>query len=107
MPSLEEIYSNINELNNEFKLWFKDAFPTSSTSIPDKNEIKEYFIKIWGELDKGFRWKGYKIKEMKDLMETGDACEIEFGEENDRCDDEVVYEIDFDENTYNSNIPDM
>ena len=106
ITAAKDRYLELNELNNEFKLWYKDAFPGSSSSIPDKNEIKEYFIKIWGDLDKGFRWKGYKIKEMKDLMDNGEACEVEFGDENNG--DDGVFEIDFDESDYqNSNIPDM
>ena len=101
-------YLELNELNNEFKIWYKDAFPGSISSIPDKNEIKEYFIKIWGELDKGFRWKGYKIKEMKDLVQSGEAVEIDFGEDEDEQEHEDV-EIDYDEDEYNQNlnIPDM
>ena len=100
-------YLELNELNNEFKLWYKDAFPGSISSIPDKNEIKEYFIKIWGDLDKGFRWKGYKIKEMKDLVESGEAVEIDIGEEEHEHED---IEMDYDEDEYNQNlmnIPDM
>ena len=43
---------------------------------------------------------------MKDLMENGEACEVEFGDENNG--DDCVFEIDFDESDYqNSNIPDM
>ena len=121
----ENRYLEINELNNEFKLWYKDAFPGSSSAIPDKNEIKEYFVKIWGELDKGFRWKGFKIKEMKDLIESGEACEVDFNNTEDNNDailnnddnifnkiDEVVeiHDDDEDEEYYKqnlNNIPDL
>jgi len=61
--SLAELYSN-------FKEWFKDSLPNQS--MPVKNEVKEYFTKIWGEYSGIKRsWKGFKIRTMEDDMEGG------------------------------------
>lgn len=57
-------FLHVDELYNEFRTWYRDSF---SSGVPDKNEIKEYFIKKWGELDCNFRWRGYKIKDMSDV----------------------------------------
>ena len=73
-----ESYLDLIELNKVFKDWYKDSFPGYGNAIPDKNELKEYFIKYWGDMDKGVRWKGYKIKDYKDMMESGEAVEVDF-----------------------------
>ena len=70
-------FIELNELNKEFKDWYKEAFPGYGSAIPDKNEIREYFIKLWGDLDKGIRWKGYRIKEMRDFVDNGEGVEVE------------------------------
>lgn len=55
--SLSEIYGN-------FKDWFKEGWP--NMSLPIKNDVKEYFEKLWGETEKGVKWSGYRIKNMQD-----------------------------------------
>jgi phage/plasmid-associated DNA primase len=60
----KESYLHIDELYNEFKTWYRDSF---SGQVPDKNEIKEHFIKKWGDLDNTYRWKGFRIKGMNDI----------------------------------------
>ena len=62
--SLLELYSN-------FKEWHKEGFP--NYSLPIKNEIKEYFEKVWGECEKGSRWKGYRIRSLQDDIDEGSA----------------------------------
>lgn len=62
--SLIELYSN-------FKEWHKEGFP--NYSLPIKNEIKEYFEKVWGECEKGSRWKGYRIRSLQDDIDDGSA----------------------------------
>ena len=51
------------ELYNTFKEWHKDSLPHHN--LPIKNEVKEYFIKLWGE-PKSNKWKGFKIRNIDD-----------------------------------------
>ncbi len=53
----------ITELYNNFKDWYKDSLPHHN--LPIKNEVKEYFIKLWGEPTRS-KWIGYKIRTMDD-----------------------------------------
>ena len=55
---------SLKELYNVFKDWYKES--VSVSNIPNKNDIRECFIRLWGPLDKQ-KWKGYKIK-----LETDD-----------------------------------
>ena len=48
----------------EFKEWFKDSLPNHS--VPIKNDIKEYFIKLWGMPEKGYKWNNYRIRTLQD-----------------------------------------
>lgn len=61
---------SLAELYNLFKEWFKESLP--GHSLPVKNEVEEYFAKIWG-LPEAKRWKGYRQKTLKDDIENGDA----------------------------------
>ena len=59
------------ELYNLFKEWFKDSLP--GHTVPVKNEIEEYFAKIWGNPDSGKKWKGYRQRTIQDDIDSGDA----------------------------------
>jgi len=59
------------ELYNLFKEWFKDSLP--GHSVPVKNEIEEYFSKIWGTPDSGKKWKGYRQRTIQDDIDSGEA----------------------------------
>ena len=59
------------ELYTQFKEWFKDSLPNHS--IPVKNEVKDYFFKMWGTPDSGIVWKGYRIRTLQDEIYDGDA----------------------------------
>lgn len=61
--SLQELYSS-------FKEWHREGFP--NYSLPIKNEIKEYFERVWGEC-KGNKWKGYKIRNLQQEIDEGSA----------------------------------
>lgn len=69
-----ERYLLLSDLNSEFQDWYKQAYPRQQ--IPGKNELKEYFIKLWGDLDVGLKWKGYRIKTDRDFK-TAEAIEEE------------------------------
>lgn len=58
------------ELYTLFKSWYKDSLPNHD--IPVKNELKEYFQKLWGEIKNG-KWKGYRQKTLKDDVESGEV----------------------------------
>ena len=60
----------LTELYSQFKDWFKDSLPHNS--IPIKNEVKEYFTRLWGDPEKGPKWNGYRIVTMADNIASGD-----------------------------------
>ena len=62
---------SLTELYSAFKDWFRDSLPHHN--LPIKNEVEEYFIRIWDEPDKGKKWKGYRIRTLQDDVNDGDA----------------------------------
>jgi P4 family phage/plasmid primase-like protien len=68
-------YLLLSDLNSEFQDWYKQAYPRQQ--IPGKNELKEYFIKLWGDLDIGMKWKGYRIKTERDYKMANANAEEE------------------------------
>jgi P4 family phage/plasmid primase-like protien len=54
---------NLSEIYNRFKDWFKESFP--GQALPTKGEVKEYYVKSWGEPVKGF-WKGKRLSLIED-----------------------------------------
>jgi phage/plasmid-associated DNA primase len=73
------------ELYSQFKEWFRDSLPNHS--LPIKNEIEEYFCKIWGEPIKGKQWSGYRIRTIQDDIEDGEVVILEDGDLVDYNDD--------------------
>ena len=73
----EDPTSNISmvELYSQFKEWFKDSLPNHS--VPIKNEVKEYFIKLWGETSLGYKWEGYRIRSLQDEINSGEIVVLE------------------------------
>ena len=67
----EKAKISLLELYTQFKEWFRDSLPNHS--IPIKNEVKEYFVKVWGEPLFGMSWKGYRIRTLQDDLTDGDA----------------------------------
>ena len=65
---------SLSELNSYFKEWFKDIF--AHQTPPNKNDVKEYFIKLWDEPQKGLRWKGYRIRTLQDDIIAGKAVKL-------------------------------
>jgi P4 family phage/plasmid primase-like protien len=64
-------YMSLTELYNLFKDWFKDSLP--GQSLPNKNEIEEYFCKLWGSPEAGKKWKGFRQRTIQDDVEDGKA----------------------------------
>ena len=67
------------ELYSQFKEWFRDSMPNHQ--LPIKNEVKEYFLKVWGQTSKGCQWNGYRIRTIQDDMDDNEDSVIL--EEND------------------------
>ena len=42
-------------------------------TVPIKNEVKEYFERLWGDPDKGCKWVGYRIRTMDDRVDAGET----------------------------------
>lgn len=59
------------ELYSQFKEWFKDSLPNHS--VPIKNDIKEYFMKLWGIPERGYKWQGYRIRTLQDDLVNEDS----------------------------------
>lgn len=62
------------ELYNIFKDWFRTSMP--GFSIPVKNDIEEYFTKLWGSPEKAKKWKGYRQRTLQDDISSGLVVEI-------------------------------
>jgi P4 family phage/plasmid primase-like protien len=67
-------FISLVELYNLFKDWFRESLP--GHSIPVKNEIEEYFIKLWGIPESGKKWKGYRQRTLQDDLDDGTAIVI-------------------------------
>jgi phage/plasmid-associated DNA primase len=65
----------ITEIYAQFKEWFKEGFP--NMSLPIKNEVKDYFDKLWGEAESGGRWSGFRIRTLQDDLNSGDVVILE------------------------------
>lgn len=61
----------LTELYSLFKEWYKESLP--GHTVPVKNEIEEYFVKLWGIPELGKKWKGYRQRTLKDDIDNGDA----------------------------------
>lgn len=74
---IEDTKSKISllEMYSTFKDWFREGF--SNMSLPIKNELKEYFEKLWGEPAPGIVWKGYKLRTLQDDLDEGNAFILE------------------------------
>ena len=62
---------SITEIYTQFKEWFRDSLP--GQKVPIKNDVKEYFARLWGTTLKGWKWKGYKIQT---ISQPGESEEI-------------------------------
>ena len=66
---------SLTELYIQFKEWFKDSHPNHT--LPIKNEVEEYFTKIWDEPEKGKKWKGFRIRTLQDDVDDGEVVILE------------------------------
>ena len=80
---IEDDYSlSLSELYAQFKEWFKEGWP--NMTLPIKNDVREYFDKLWGENSNGvIKWHGYRIRTIRDDVDSGDVVILD---ENDFVD---------------------
>lgn len=57
-------------LYNQFKDWYKNSFPNHT--LPVKNDVVEYFEKLWGTFTISRSWRGYRFKTLKDAEDAGE-----------------------------------
>ena len=60
---------SLAELYAQFKEWHREGFPGQQAIV--KNEVKEYFIKTWGDPSRGCIWHGYRIRTLQDDIDCG------------------------------------
>jgi phage/plasmid-associated DNA primase len=74
----------LTDIYTQFKEWFKDSLPHNT--VPIKNEVKEYFIKLWGDPERGIKWSGYRLRTQQDDIDSGEVVILE--------DDDLVDYVD-------------
>lgn len=68
----------LGEILSEIKDWWKEGYP--GTTVPGKNDVKEYFSKIWNTPDNTLKWNGYRFRTLKDDTNDDDEIIIEYDE---------------------------
>jgi P4 family phage/plasmid primase-like protien len=82
----DDMKLSLAELYTTFKEWYKESMP--GQNMPVKNDVKEYFIKLWGDIERGSRWTGYRIRTLEDDIEEGEAVlltvdeRVEYGDDD-------------------------
>lgn len=62
---------NLGDLYASFKDWYKEGFP--GNNVPSRADVKDSFLRIWGEPDRLGAWKGFRLTTLEDKMETGEV----------------------------------
>lgn len=71
------VQTALTDIYNDFKLWYRDTFPNSK--VHEKEELKNYLLKHWNSssVNSGQKWKGYRIRTIKDDQEHVENDEID------------------------------
>jgi len=83
-------YITLTELYEGFLMWYKMGYPKHTTPI--RNDVQEYFTKLWDEPEKGLRWHGYRIKSADEQIESGDIIVlgendiVDYNKKANKCD---------------------
>lgn len=86
----------MDQIYEEFRVWYRSSF--SGNNCPDKNVVKEYFVKIWGKPLAGDSWIGFRMRTADDdLKETVLYKVNEDDNDEDDNDEDDNYEDDNDE----------
>jgi phage/plasmid-associated DNA primase len=62
---------NQTEICQVFNEWMKEEYP--GKPLPEKQDIKDYFAKLWGPVDNRNNWHGHKCLTFMEEIETGEA----------------------------------
>lgn len=54
---------SLTELYNYFKEWFRESIPNQT--VPNKNDVKDHFMKAWGDQVKR-KWRGKRVRTIED-----------------------------------------
>ena len=68
--------------------WFRQCYP--GQAVHPRPEVQDYFETIWGTCESGKKWRGYRLRTVKDDVKDGKV--IVLGENS-----EIVMEDDEDE----------
>lgn len=60
---------SLKELYTEFKEWYKESNPQHS--LPVRDDVKDYFEKLWDEPEKGNVWLNYRMRTEEDDLRDG------------------------------------
>ena len=62
---------SLSEIYISFKEWYREGW--TNMNIPNKNDVREYLEKMWGESLRGYKWRGYRIRTIDedDVNEDG------------------------------------
>ena len=71
----DEKYIKIDEMYDEFKIWYRGGFP--GNSIPVKNEVKDYFWRFCWVPEPGVWWCGYRVRSIDDDVKDGTAIVLD------------------------------
>ena len=66
---------SLTELYNIYKDWYRESMP--GQALPVKNEIEEIFVRRWGLMEAGKKWRGYRQQ-----VQTKDDDVIVIGDED-------------------------
>ena len=57
-----DIHITMEKLWDTFNTWFKNSYPNVKNNIYNKMDVKDHFIKRWGDPEEGHYWRGISIK---------------------------------------------
>ena len=76
----EKAKMTLQELYTDVKEWIKESLGgNSKASNPEKNEVKDYFMNLWGDENKGVKWVGYRFRTLQDDIDDGSVVMLSAG----------------------------
>ena len=77
---------SIDELYMAFKDWFNLNQPTKH--IPKKQDVEDYFLRIWGDYKSRKKWAGYRVRTVSDDNYEEDDDGVLFPKDEDVVDED-------------------
>jgi P4 family phage/plasmid primase-like protien len=69
----------LSSLYATFIDWFRQCYP--GQSVHPRPDVQDYFETIWGTCDVGKKWKGYRLRTVKDDVKDGNVILLGGGNE--------------------------